>query len=242
MTNVTTKMLAQAFLKLKSMFTDLQGTLIPATSDRSGLMSADDKFQLDSKGNYYKGLNGGEDILELPLGKYVSRSLVNRPAGVDDSICAVNIAGWKDYKHIEFHWLIANRTYWRDIYSTTDSGWHTSEWVNIPLNNGFSGKARVRLVPGLATRTIEITYDLTCSITTADVIDFGTLPKGYQQTVNNDMPIYSTHRASGGTTSVPIGFMLHQGKDLAVYREDMKMVSPVGIITQVSGHEVLTIY
>lgn len=191
---------------------------LPATKDQAGFMSADDKYQLDAKGDYARGLSASDnlDILKLDFGKFVARNFINAPAEVDDSICLVEIVGNTQYKRIRFDWISAGKTYDRYIYSTVDTGWQDSQWVDIVPMNGFTGKIKGRLLNGGYWNQVEIRLDLSCNLTTNAVTQIATIPT----TLSTDgLPIYGTLVAQSGNTSTFADYIFHQGTKLEVFRD-----------------------
>lgn len=189
---------------------------LPATKDQAGFMSADDKYQLDAKGDYARGLSASDnlDILKLDFGKFVARNFINAPAEVDDSICLVEIVGNTQYKRIRFDWISAGKTYDRYIYSTMDTGWRDSQWVDIVPMNGFTGKIKGRLLYGGYWNQVEIRLDLSCNLTTNAVTQIAAIPT----TLSTDgLPIYGTLVAQSGYTNTFADYILHQGTKLEVF-------------------------
>lgn len=192
---------------------------LPATTDQAGFMSADDKYQLDVKGDYARGLSDTDnlDILTLDFGKFVARNFVNAPAEVDDSVCLVEIVGNSHWKRIRFDWISAGKTYDRYIYFTVDTGWQYSEWVNIVPMNGFTGTIQGRQLYGNYWTQVEIRLDLTCNLTTNATVQIATIPSGL--TANDGLAIYGTLVAQSGTTNTFADYILHQGTKLEVFRD-----------------------
>lgn len=209
---------------------------LPATFERAGFLSAEDKGHIDMKCRYAKTLdNGTGNCLTLGMGIYISRSFINAPGGVDDSLCLVEItgAGQGLYKEIKFTWLSAGKQYNRYIYSDIDSGWLDEGWVNLTLLSGFSGYAiakRTRCGDGFI---VDIRYDVQRStdITANTVI--ATLPARY--TLTQEKPIQETHLAFINNSSqlTPIGFIISDTKDLTLFRVDQ-----VNSISRALGHTI----
>lgn len=191
---------------------------LSATQDRAGFMSANDKFHLDAKGDYARGLAAPDnlDILKLGFGKFVARNFINAPAKVDSSVCLVEIVGNTQWKRIRFDWITAGKTYYRYIYGTMDTGWQDSEWVDIVPMNGFTGTIKGRLLYGDYWNQVEIRLDLSCNLTTNVVTQIATIP----DTLRADgLPIYGTLVAQSGSTNTFADYILHQGTKLEVFRD-----------------------
>lgn len=191
---------------------------LPATSDQAGFMSADDKYQLDVKGDYARGLSASDnlDILTLDFGKYAARNFINAPSGVDNTVCLVEIVGNTQWKRIRFDWISAGKTYNRYIYSTMDTGWQYNDWVDIVPMNGFTGKIQGRQLYGDYWNQVEIRLDLTCNLTTNAVVQIATLPAGL---IANGLAIYGTLMAQSGGINTTANFILHQSNILEVFRD-----------------------
>lgn len=191
---------------------------LPATNDRAGFMSADDKYQLDVKGDHARGLSTSDnlDILTLDFGKFVARNFINAPTEVDDTVCLVEIVGNTQWKRIRFDWISAGKTYDRYIYSTMDTGWQCSEWVNIVPMNGFTGKIQGRQLYGNYWTQVEIRLDLTCNLTTNATTQIATIPTGL---TFNGPTIYGNLVAQSGGINTIADFILHQGNILEVFRD-----------------------
>lgn len=191
---------------------------LPATNDRAGFMSADDKYQLDVKGDYARGLSDTDnlDILALGFGKFVAHNFINAPAEVDDSVCLVEIVGNTQWKRIRFDWISAGKTYDRYIYSTLDTGWQSSEWVNIVPMNGFTGTIQGRLLYGNYWTQVEIRLDLTCNLTTNATVQIATIPTSLRV---EGLVIYGNLVAQSGGINTIANFILHQSNKLEVFRD-----------------------
>lgn len=191
---------------------------LTATNDQAGFMSTDDKYQLDMKGDYARGLStsDGLDILTLNFGKYVARNFINAPSAVDDTVCLVEIVGNTLWKRIRFDWISAGKTYYRYIYSTLDTGWQYSDWVDIVPMNGFTGTIQGRQLYGDYWNQIEIRLDLTCNLTTNAVVQIATIPSGLTAT---GPTIYGNLVAQSGGLNTTADFILHQGNILEVFRD-----------------------
>lgn len=192
---------------------------LPATSDQAGFMSADDKHQLDAKGDYARGLATADnlDILTLDFGKFVARNFINAPAEVDDSVCLVEIVGNSIWKRIRFDWISAGKTYNRYIYPTMDTGWQYSEWVDIVPMNGFTGTIKGRKLYGDYWTQVEIRLDLKCNLTTNATVQIATIPT--EMTFSGDPAIYGNLVAQSGGINTIADFILHQGNMLEVFRD-----------------------
>ena len=207
---------------------------LPATFERAGFLSAEDKGHIDMKCRYAQTLdNGTGNCLTLGAGIYISRSFKNAPNGVDDSLCLIEVtgAGQGLYKEIKFTWLSAGKQYNRYIYSDIDSGWLDEGWVNLTLLSGCSGYAiakRTRCGDGVI---VDIRYDVQRSNNiTADTV-IATLPAGY--TLTQEKPLYETHLAfvTNSTALTTVGFVISGTKDLTLFRTDQD-----SSIARVLGH------
>ena len=198
---------------------------LPATTDQAGFMSADDKYQLDVKGDYARGLSDTDnlDILTFDFGKFVARNFVNAPDEVDDSVCLVEIVGNSQWKRIRFDWLSAGKTYDRYIYSTIDTGWQYGEWYNIVPMNGFTGTIQARQLYGNYWTQIEIRLDLTCNLTTNASVQIATIPTGLTATIGP--AIYGTLVAQSGANNTFADYVLRQGNKLEVFRDGVAALS-----------------
>lgn len=219
---VTQKNLVETVKKLVAKFVEHDGSNgdahLPATYDQAGFMSADDKHQLDLKGDYARGLSSTDnlDILKLDFGKYVAKNFINKPSEVDDSVCLVEIVGNSLWKRIRFDWISAGKTYYRYIYSTKDTGWQYSDWVNIVPMNGFTGNIQGRKLYGDYWTQVEIRLDLSCNLTTNAVTKIATFPN---EMAFNGMAIYGQLAAQSGGINTNANFILHQGNVLEVFRD-----------------------
>lgn len=222
MKKVTLKEVAKSQQKLIALTAEHMGSNgsshLPATTDHAGFMSADDKHQLDVKGDYARSLSASDnlDILTLDFGKFVARNFINAPDEVDDSACLVEIVGNGPYKRIRFDWISAGKTYDRYIYSTLDTGWQYSKWVNIVPMNGFAGTIQGRQLYGNYWSQVEIRLDLTCNLTTNATVQIATIPSNLTA---NAMAIYGTLVAQSGSTNTFADYILHQGNKLQVFRD-----------------------
>lgn len=205
---------------------------LPATFERAGFMSPEDKNALDMRGRYAITVSDGADILALNAGLYIARSFKNRPLTVDDSLCIVEIsaAGQGAYKKIEFNWISAGKRYERYIYNSIDSGWSTEEWLTLPLKSGFSGYCLVKREKNSSSILVEMKFEVEKSSDISAGNIFAELPEGY--TLTEAKPLYETGIAfiKGTTTMVPVSIVIGGTKDLQLYR----MTSDS--ITRVMGH------
>lgn len=220
MVNVTTRMLAKAFLKLKSIVTDIQGSLIPAKPDQNGLMSGFDKMIVDQRGRRAVGLDADRtyDILkDLDIGYYVGRLFTNAPQEADRTISLVEVTGWTDYLQYKFIRLADGKTWYRTIYSTQyDTGWNDTPWVAVVPINGFTGRCAVRKVVDNNHSSIELRFELNGSLKAGAPIDIAVIPQGYTSLDPSAIHFVGTGAIANG--SVPVGLYIHQGNKLGAYR------------------------
>ena len=197
---------------------------LPATNDKAGFMSADDKHQVDAKGDYARGLSASDnlDILTLDFGKFVARNFINAPDEVDDSVCLVEIVGNAQWKRIRFDWITAGKSYDRYIYSTMDTGWEYSDWVDIVPMNGFTGTIKGRKLYGNYWTQVEIRLDLTCNLTTNATVQVATIPTGM---TFSGPAIYGTLVAQSGGTNTFADYILSNGNKLQVFRDGADALS-----------------
>ena len=229
MKKVTLKEVAKSQQKLIALTAEHMGSNgsshLPATTDQAGFMSADDKYQLDAKGDYARGLSDSDnlDILTLGFGKFVARNFINAPDEVDDSVCLVEIVGNSPYKRIRFDWIAAGKSYDRYIYSTMDTGWEYSEWVDIVPMNGFTGTIQGRKLYGNYWTQVEIRLDLKCNLTTNAITQIATIPT--EMTFSSGPAIYGNLVAQSGGINTIANFTLHQGNMLEVFRDGATALS-----------------
>lgn len=237
---ITNLKLKQLIFKTYSMIVNHIGNSgdahLPATFERAGFLSADDKGHIDMKCRYAKTLdNGAGNCLTLGAGIYISRSFIDAPSGVDNSLCLVEVtgAGKGLYKEIKFTWLSAGKHYNRYIYSDIDSGWLDEGWVNLTLQNGFSGYAiakRTRCGDGAI---VDIRYDVQKSTDITSNTVIATLPDGY--TLTQEKPIQETHSAftTGSSVLTSVGFVISGTRNLTLFRVDQ-----VNSISRAAGHTI----
>lgn len=194
---------------------------LPATTDQAGFMSADDKYQLDAKGDYARGLSDSDnlDILTLGFGKFVARNFINAPSPVDDSVCLVEIVGNSLWKRIRFDWIAAGKTYDRYIYSTLDSGWISSDWVSISPLNGFTGTINARRISTPNSTLVEVRVNIQNSsgLTNGAITQIGTLPSTFG---NAGVTPYWTIPAQSNNTNCTINAILQSGTAISVFRNE----------------------
>lgn len=194
---------------------------LPATTDQAGFMSADDKYQLDVKGDNARELSDTDnfDVLKLGFGKFVAHNFVNAPAEVDDSVCLVEIVGNAQWKRIRFDWISASKTYDRYIYSTLDSGWLSSDWVSISPLNGFKGTINARRIftPNSTLVEVRVNIQNSSGLTNGAITQIGTLPSTFG---NAGVTPYWTIPAQSNNTNCTINAILQLGTALSVFRNE----------------------
>lgn len=237
MKKITLKTVAESLQKLTALVSEHNGSNgnahLLVSVDTSGFMSADDKYQLDHKGNYALGLDANQsyDVLTLDTGVYVGRNFKNSPKPVDDSVCLVDVKGWKNDRRIDFYWLNANKQYTRMLYGDTDPGWIDGSWISLTPINGFAGTIQARQIPVGVNVQIEVRFALNCKFTSRAETQIAVLPDGY--TFLNGIAISKGIAATvDSITNIPMNCILHQGNKLEIVRSDP---NTDGTITNVNG-------
>ncbi|KRL36629.1 hypothetical protein [Liquorilactobacillus uvarum] len=207
---------------------------LSATDDQDGFLSAYDKQQLDMKCRYATTVNTtGNDILSYNAGLYIGRSFKNAPNSVDDSLCLVEISGAGNglYKKIEFVWLAASKTYYRYIYSASDSGWQSTEWLSILPLNGFTGTINARKIftPNETVVEVRVNIQNSSGLTNGAITQIGTLPSSLGVT---GVTPYWTIPAQSKNTNCTINAILQSATALSVFRNEANSAG----ITQIWGN------
>lgn len=195
-----------------------------ATFEMDGFLSHEDKQTIDFKGRYAQTVamdkDTPQDILKLGIGLFIGRYFANLPEGVDDSLKIISVtgAGQGSYKVIKLYWISANKEYTRMIYSTIDSGWYSSEFQNVELKNGYSGKLLVRRERLHTLTSVEIIFELTRSEGIAS-LPFATLGAGYSNTSATPITGTAFGTIAGSNLTSPLTFILGSNSDLILYRQ-----------------------
>lgn len=224
MEKMTVQELSQATRKLKAQFDAHSGGVdnahLPATFERDGFESADDKVVIDTRAQ--TALTTSElDVMKLDFGRWIATNYTNGPKSYDGLAAMVTVSGQGTFKHINFMSISTGQTFVRDVYATHDTGWAETSWVSLVPTNGFTGKLHVKSNDMQSTRLIEIQFDLTCSIKNSDTVTFGTLPAGFPPLDANSEPMYFPCRGSlDDKTNVLASVYLTAGNKLTVFRTD----------------------
>lgn len=196
-----------------------------ATFEMDGFLSHEDKQTIDFKGRYAQTIANDDpakkqDVLKLGIGLYIGRYFTNLPPEIDDSLKIISVTGASQgtYKVIKVYWLTANKEYTRMIYSSIDSGWYSSEFENVALKNGYTGKLLVRRERLHTLTSVEIIFELTRAEGIAS-LPFATLGAGFSNT--SATPIVGTAFGTieGSNLTSPLTFILGSNSDLVLYRQ-----------------------
>lgn len=178
---VTQKNLVETVKKLVAKFVEHDGSNggahLPASADRNGFMSNEDKTKLDQVQLNAPQIADGTDILTLTPGQYLGRNLKNMPTAVTDkTYCLVHVQGNSYYKTIALTQVSTGYRFYRNIYGSTDSGWFDNRWVNIPTAGGWDGTFKARRFMSGDHVDVEMRMDIKGSLATKGVVQVGTLP------------------------------------------------------------------
>ncbi|WP_432374265.1 hypothetical protein [Lactiplantibacillus pentosus] len=224
MEKMTVQELSQTIRKLKAKLDAHSGSNgnahLPATFERDGFESANDKVVIDTRAQ--TALTSSElDVMKLDFGRWIATNYTNGPKSYDGHAAMVTVSGQGAFKHINFMSIATGQTFVRDVYDTHDTGWAETSWVSLVPTNGFTGKLQVKSNDMQSTRLIEVQFDLKCNIKDSSTVTFGELPAGFPPLDAASEPMYFPCRgALDDKTNVLASVYLTAGNQLTVFRTD----------------------
>lgn len=206
-----------------------------ATFETDGFLSHLDKRDIDFKCNYAKTVEQKSDgsnisVLELGIGLWIGRNFSDRPVGVDDSFCLVEVKGASQgkIKQITFYWLTAYKKYVRSVYKSIDSNWFNNEWESIQLLNEHVGFAYIRRERVNSLTLVEINFSVTHPENIGSRPIFK-LPVGYSNTSSRPQNVTAIGQLIDTNENKPITCVINSNSEIIAYR------SPTDVITKVAG-------